>query len=103
MPKIKITVVKRFHPKDVFGKDYVTPAGKTATECQSFKDGQEFIVEQGKMPEGFCTWAWYDIYKDLSILNWGGNFRNWMEDGNMYTACSDGVRPVCFRLERLED
>jgi uncharacterized repeat protein (TIGR04076 family) len=67
MPKIKITVVKRFHPKDVFGKDYVTPAGKTATECQSFKDDQEFIVEKGKMPDGFCTWAWYDLYKDLSV------------------------------------
>ena len=103
MPKMKITVIKRFHPKDVFGKDYVTPTGKTSPECQSFKDGQEFTLDKLKMPEGFCTWAWYDIYKDLSVLYWGGNFSGWMEDGIMYTACSDGVRPVCFKLERLDE
>jgi uncharacterized repeat protein (TIGR04076 family) len=103
MPKMKITVIKRFHPKDVFDKDYVTPKGKTATECQSFKDGQEFHLDKLKMPEGFCTWAWYDLYKDLSVLYWGGNVSGWMEDGVQYTACSDGVRPVCFKLERFDE
>lgn len=103
MPKMKITVIKRFHPKDVFGKDYVTPTGKTAPQCQTFTDGQEFTIDKLKMPEGFCTWAWYDLYKDLSVLWWGGNFSGWMEDGIMFTACSDGVRPVCFKLERLEE
>lgn len=103
MPKMKITVIKRFHPKDVFGKDYVTPTGKTVTPCQSFEDHQEFILDKLNKPDGFCTWAWYDLYKDLSVLWWGGDFKDWMEKGIMYTACSDGVRPVCFKLERLEE
>jgi hypothetical protein len=45
MSKMKITVIKRFHPKHVFGKDYVTPKGKTATECQSFKEDKDSSLE----------------------------------------------------------
>ncbi len=104
MPKIKITVVKRFKPEDVFGDEgYTTPNGKKITECTTFKDGQEFIIEKLAKPEGFCGWAWRDIYKDVAVLNFGGNFKNWAEDGTQFTACTDGVRPVCFKLERMDE
>ena len=55
-----------------------------------------------KMPVGFCGWAWRDIYKDLSVLYFGGNF-NGHEEGVQHTSCSDGRKPVCFRLERLKE
>ena len=45
MAKIKITVLKRFKPEDVFGDvGYSTPNGKKVTACTAFKDGQEFIT-----------------------------------------------------------
>lgn len=53
--KIKITVLRRFHPSEVFDKSLVT--SHTREACSLFKDGQEFIVENLEMPEGFCTSA----------------------------------------------
>jgi len=101
--KIKITVIKRLNPTTVFGtnipKDPMT--GKEFEVCSMFKEGQEFTVENGEMPTGFCTWAWHDIYKDLSVLLFGGNFP-WVGTGIMYTCCTDGTRPVTFKLERLK-
>jgi uncharacterized repeat protein (TIGR04076 family) len=102
MSKIKITVIRRFSPEDVFGHEYKTPTGKVVGKCD-FKDGQEWISENAQMPEGFCTWAWIDLARSMHVLRHGGNFKNWTEEGVMYDACSDGVRPVCFKLERIED
>jgi len=102
MPKIKISIIKRFSPEDVFGHEYKTPTGKVVEKCH-FKDGQEWISEDGEMPDGFCSWAWTDLARSIHVLRFGGNFKNWAENGIMYNACSDGVRPVCFKLERLEE
>ncbi|MHA1187160.1 MAG: TIGR04076 family protein [Candidatus Heimdallarchaeota archaeon] len=53
------------------------------------------------MPEGFCMWAWRDLYKDLSVLFFGGNF--WRkEKGTIHSSCTDGRKPVVFKLERIE-
>ena len=105
MTKVKITVIKKFSPIDVFGHEVYSTSGTKIVKCGAFEEGQEFIVEHiEKMPEGFCGWAWRDIYKDLSVLNFGGNFwPNWMNPGEMFTCCTDGVRPVTFKLERLEE
>jgi uncharacterized repeat protein (TIGR04076 family) len=102
MSKIKITVIKRFSPEDVFNHEYKTPNGVKVDKC-SLKEGQEWISENGEMPEDFCSWAWVDLSRSIHVLRFGGNFKNWAEDGVMYNACSDGVRPVCFKLERIED
>ncbi|MBA7614245.1 hypothetical protein ES703_21508 [subsurface metagenome] len=67
MPKIKITVIKRFSPEDVFGHEYKTPTGKVVEKC-SFEDGQEWISENREMPEGFCWWAWTDLTRTINVL-----------------------------------
>lgn len=102
--KIKITVIKRLDPASVFGVNIpISPTtGKAFEVCSMFKEGQEFISEDGEMPTGFCAWAWHDIYKDLSVLLYGGNF-SWVGTGIMYTCCTDGTRPVTFKLERLKE
>jgi len=102
--KIKITVIKRLDPASVFGVNIpISPTtGKAFEVCSMFKEGQEFIAEDGEMPTGFCAWAWHDIYKDLSVLLYGGNF-SWVGTGIMYTCCTDGTRPVTFKLERLKE
>ena len=54
------------------------------------------------MPEGFCGWAWQDFRKDLYLLYFGGDLPD-TPKGVVYLACSDGKRPVSFKLERLEE
>jgi uncharacterized repeat protein (TIGR04076 family) len=103
LAQVKIAVLKTIHPKIVLG-DPVPVNPMTGTEyesCPKFTEGQEFLVEQcGEMPEGFCAWAWRDLYKDLSVLQYGGNFP-WVHDGEMITCCTDGIRPVSFKLTRI--
>ena len=104
MSKVKITVHKRVDPEHMFdGNVPIKPNGDKWTICTAFKEGQEFIMNTDwKRPDGFCTWAWRDLFKDLSILCMGGNIP-WADEGTVYTCCSDGVRPVSFKLERIED
>lgn len=97
---IKITVIKKFHPRDVFGEDVKYPSGNIARECQNFNVGDEFIVENGSRPDNFCDWAWRDVYKDVAVLRFGGNF-NHTESGVIFTCCTDGMKPVCFKMERI--
>lgn len=102
MPKVKITVIKRINPDDIFEGGINHPNGNRIKTCTAFNDNDEFIVEDLNKPEKFCGWAWRDIYKDLSVLNFGGDF-SWTKPGEAITCCTDGMRPVIFKLERIEE
>jgi uncharacterized repeat protein (TIGR04076 family) len=102
LPRIKITVIKRFTPEDVFGHEYFNMYGNKVGICSRYEDDQEFVVDGSlAMPEGFCPIAWKDIYNDVSILVFGGDHAL-SEPGVMYSCCSDGVKPVVFKLERID-
>jgi uncharacterized repeat protein (TIGR04076 family) len=91
--KVKITVYKKFDCPEL--PDY-------SGGCKAFDVGQEFIVEEnGNMPEGFCTWAWRDIWPAVLTLRFGGNFTYSKTEGLMHSSCTDGLSPVVFRLERI--
>jgi uncharacterized repeat protein (TIGR04076 family) len=99
--KIKITVLKRFVPSEVFKRSPVTPVG-TLGACELFRDGQEFVVgTDGGMPEGFCTSAWVSIYPNIRVLSFGGELPWYKEKGTAVSCCTDGLRPVVFKLERI--
>ena len=98
--KVKITVLKRLSPSEVFEKSPVTPVERLEP-CRLFRDGQEFIVEAGRMPEGFCTSAWHTIYCNIRILAFGGSLPWYEEKGVAVNCCTDGLRPVIFKLERI--
>jgi len=102
MPKIKITVVKKVNNKDMFG-DNPPVAFTAAPECDRVEMGQEFISNQGECPPGFCSWAFADIQRDITHLRLGGDFPWIKDEGAMLSCCTDGVRPVVFKLERIED
>ncbi|MHA1198844.1 MAG: TIGR04076 family protein [Candidatus Heimdallarchaeaceae archaeon] len=102
MSKIKVSVIKRINPDDIFEGGIKHPKGDLIKTCTIFSDGDEFIIENLNKPEKFCGWAWRDIYKDLSVLNFGGDF-SWSEPGVAITCCTDGMRPVIFKLERMSD
>ena len=106
MAKVKLTGVKLAVHEDLI-KAHVNkeryPAGFGA--CKHWAIGQEFIIEgwpnrPGDFP---CDWAWTDIQRDVAMVMFGGN-PPWMEKpGTAITCCSDGLRPVSFLVERLED
>ncbi len=103
MKKCKITVLKRNLDKELALKY----CSHEVTLCPFFTEGQEFIADF-EPPQGFCGWAWNDIYKIVTSLLSGGNysegyFSGWMKDKNcMITCCTDGVRPVTFKIELIE-
>jgi len=101
--KVKITVFKKLNGEDIYGKELpITP--KYPLVCNEIDAGKEFIVEDtGNMPDGFCSWAWNDLARIVEHLQFGGDYP-WFEEKGMFLACcTDGVRPVIFKLERLED
>ena len=100
--KLKITVLKKLNGEDIYGKKLpITP--KYPLVCERFDEGEKFIVEDtGKMPEGFCPWAWDDLARIVMHLQLGGDFPWYEEKGMALISCTDAVRPVIFKLERLE-
>jgi len=52
---------------------------------------------------GLCSWAFADIQRDITLLRLGGNFPWMKEKGTILSCCTDGVRPVTFKLERIDD
>ncbi|MHA2170022.1 MAG: TIGR04076 family protein [Candidatus Kariarchaeaceae archaeon] len=104
MTRVKITVIRRFNPKDVFGHEVTYPDGRVKPTCPIFKDGQEIIVENiyKSKPEEFCGWGWQDLFKDFSVIASGGNYPHF-EPNVIYSCCRDGVRPVVFKLERIDE
>ncbi len=99
MFKVGITVLKKLMTGDVV-KRYWKEGEK---ECPMFKVGDKFTVENLNMPEGFCSWAWADIQRDVAALALGGN-APWIKDeGVMISCCTDGLRPVVFKLERVKE
>ena len=98
---IKITVIKKLSSKEIYGQDFPEVSEEMAQYCDRFEVGQEFVVEEsGGMPSGFCTWAWHDIYPAIVGLRFGGNYPWIKKEGLVYSCCSDGARPVFFKIER---
>ena len=103
LPRMKIIVVRRYSPEEVFGHPMIqSSSGKAIPACQILEDGQEFIAEHSfKMPDGFCGWAWRDLtvrFTKFDLVD-----MDWPSPNVTYVACGDGVRPVIFRLEKLDD
>lgn len=101
MATFKITVLKRMANQDLAEK-YCEPGAMLP--CPHFTEGQEFIVEYGRQPEGFCGWAWNDIHNVCKTLRQGGNFAGWSKDSNsLIRCCTDGIRPVVFEVKKIDD
>ena len=106
MKKVRITVLKRAEYPDLID-EYVPKVPEQAGygACGLFTDGQSFIVEhRPDKPDTFrCHGAWADIRQDVAIVLFGGNAPWINRPGTMITCCTDGLRPVTFLIERIED
>lgn len=97
---LKITVLRVFHPDEVFGEHYPIKKKDWMGPCYVHEEGQEFAVRDGEMPEGFCSGAWVAIYPHILLLMMGGNMPE-TESGIALGSCNDELRPMVFKIERL--
>jgi uncharacterized repeat protein (TIGR04076 family) len=101
--EVKITVVKKIDSKDIYGKKMPETPADFKTTCPLWEEGREFIVaSDGKMPQDFCSWAWHDIHRDLCVVRYGGKYPWLAQSGLAYACCSDGLRPVIFKIEKVK-
>ena len=104
--KVKITVLRRFHPNEVFEKNPLTPTEEPFEKCNLVEDNQVYIVDDyyGGMPKDFgCEAAYHYIRGDVEVLALGGEFGWYKEKGKTIIPCMDGNRPVIFMLERMDE
>ena len=103
MAKVRITVVKRLDFNEIHGNADLGCSAKMDPVCDMFTEGQEFVTDLTEMPQGFCVGAFVDICRFITGLRFGANYPWMNEKGKVLTCCTDGFRPVVFRLERIED
>jgi uncharacterized repeat protein (TIGR04076 family) len=100
MKTVRITAVRKVCHRDLMQR-YENPIEHAC----DIEEGQVFISEDGKRPEGFCESAWGSMESFVKELSAGGGnfFDGWMKDPrSAMISCNDGFRPVSFYLETLE-
>lgn len=105
MAKRKITVLKRTLHEDLVeaykSKEAIKQTG--AGLCPLFQEGQEFIVDSPwKAPESFCPWAWADFRQFVLSFFIGSEPATSKPSDVFIACCTDGFRPVIFKLERAD-
>ena len=100
--KAKITVIKKSVSEDFiqeFVEDYMKD--NFLAGCDTFNLGQEFVLERPNKPDSFCSWAWANIHRDLVGIMGGSSFPWIKREGVAIICCTDGLRPVVFKIERI--
>lgn len=88
----KITVLRKEFKEDIYCQ---FPCGGPHA-CGRLKEGQVFITaNRWDPPEGFCSWAWRDLTPMIHAIHGG-------DEVIRISCCTDGLRPVTFKLERIE-
>jgi uncharacterized repeat protein (TIGR04076 family) len=86
-------------------------AAQPASRREDFHEGQVFLLNDASRPEGLCdrrvpAAAPGSVCKYIFAFISGGRgfYDSWMKDPNtMVACCNDGLRPVVFLLERVDD
>ena len=101
MKKIKITVMRMARYEDLIAK-YENPI----THACDLKEGQVFIANGWKRPEGMCESAWESMSTFVMTLAHGGEdiYSGWMKNKkSAMISCNDGFRPVSFLIEAMDE
>ena len=99
MERVRITVIRMACYKDLMEK-YENPIEHA---CE-LHEGDSFISEECRKPEGLCDSAWESMLPFVTELaNGGGNFYDgWMKNPkSAMISCNDGFRPVSFLIETI--
>ncbi len=101
MKKVQITVMRKACYEDLMAK-YENPI-EHACDVQ---EGQVFVADGWKRPDGFCESAWETVSPFVMALSHGAEdfYDGWMKDKrSAMISCNDGFRPVSFLLEALDE
>ena len=101
MKKIKITVMRKARYDDLIEK-----YDKPIEHDSDLQEGQVFICEGWKKPDGFCDSAWESVSPFVMTLAHGGEnfYDGWMKNKKSAILSShDGFRPVSFLIEALDE
>ncbi|WP_218122878.1 TIGR04076 family protein [Selenomonas ruminantium] len=99
--KVRITAVRKACYKDLIQR-YENPIENAC----SIEEGQVFIAEGWKRPEGLCESAWESMSAFVMALSHGAEdfYEGWMKNPrSAMISCNDGFRPVSFLLEALDE
>lgn len=100
MKKCKITVIRKAQYNDLIEK-YENPIEHAC----DLKEGQVFISDGWKKPEGLCESAWESMSAFVMTLAYGGEniYDGWMKNSkSAMISCNDGFRPVSFYIEAID-
>lgn len=107
MPTCKITVLKKSYTP-ALAEQYL--ANPQVGPCAVFEEGQEILIDKNayfsmQIPSGFCAEAWHAVaHYVYAALQGGAIMDGWTNDPKvMIACCNDGVRPVIFKIERIDD
>ena len=101
MARCKITVLKTPVFMDLAEKFVTDP---DYGPCPVHKAGDTFYtggIFGNDMPEGFCSQAWQSLVMPVNVLIGGGKVLGF--DEKHIACCPDGLRPVVFLLEKVDD
>jgi len=102
--RLKITVVKREVCTGLIRRYKMNGDDERHhVPCGKFADGQTFVVEPCEKPDGFCSWAWADIQRHAVWVALHGRQPGHKQPGTAIACCTDGLYPVFFRLELIDD
>ena len=101
---LKMTVVKLTRAEEMFPE---LPEGCIENfehVCPHFSLGQVFHIDRdGVCREDFpCAWAWNDNHAVITAMRAGAHFCQ-KRKGVQYTCCTDGLRPVVFKIEYWDE
>lgn len=107
--KVKLTVIdKKLYPE--LQAQYC--ADPESGACPVYEIGDEFVFERYGEADDFwkmgmgrqCSEAWDAIARYIYTgLQGGSIMQGWMNDEKvMIACCSDGTRPVIFKIERMD-
>ena len=102
MSRVKIAVLKGFSNEEIFDGEVPDEVSRYGSKCHRHNVGQEFIMENLNHPADLCIHAFTDIYRDLVHIAWEGDFPWIKKAGTTFSSCTDGKKPVIFKLEKIE-
>lgn len=101
MKKVRITAVRKACYTDLMER-YENPMEHPC----DVEEGQVFLANGWKRPEGLCESAWESMSPFVMTLAYGGEdiYQGWMQNKrSAMISCNDGFRPVSFYLEALDE
>lgn len=101
MKKVRITVLRVARYDDLIAR-YENPL---ENPCD-MREGQTFVANGARRPEGFCLSAWETLSPFVMALSCGASdlYGGWMKNSrSALLSCNDGFRPVSFLLETLDE